>query len=160
MPRDVLQHLIWQLDQAFQGKPEHSLLANLSSVTNAGLDQLPPSGGRTMRDLIIHCGSIKSMHANHAFGDATRTFWSAWDGDGLPTEASFEELLDWLERTHDEVSQAVSALEEDGELRVLRPTYWGAKWETRAIIDAIAIHDIYHAGEINHLRALLQQSSR
>lgn len=160
MGRAVLTHLVWQLDQAFEGKPEHSLMANLSSVVNNDLDHLPPSGGRTMRDLIIHCGSIKSMHVNHGFGDRSRTFWTTWDGDSQITDAPLEDLFSWLQRAHYEVTDAVAALLDDAELRVLRPTYWGAKWETRALIDAIAIHDIYHAGEINHLRALLQQSKR
>ena len=155
--RVVLEYLLWQLDQSFDGKPEHSLMANLSSVTGADLDKLPPGGGRTMRDLIAHCGSVKAMYVNHAFGDRTRTFWSAWDRDGLISDATFEQLMDWLTRTHGDLINQVHLLRTDAELGSLRPTHWGAQWETRAILDAINIHDVYHAGEINHLRALLHQ---
>lgn len=155
--RAVLQHLVWQLDQSFDGKPEHSLMANLSSVTGADLDKLPPGGGRTMRDLIVHCASVKAMYVNHAFGDRTRTFWTAWDNDTPTTEASFEDLMDWLTRTHADLITQVRMLATDDELSSFRPTYWGEDWETRAILDAISIHDVYHAGEINHLRALLHQ---
>ena len=155
--RDVLQYLIWQLDQSFDGKPEHSLMANLSSVTGADLDKLPPGGGRTMRDLIVHCGSVKSMYVDHAFGDATRTFWTAWDKEEAVSEATFEDLMDWLTRTHGDLITQVRMLTTDAELISMRPTYWGAQWETRGILDAISIHDVYHAGEINHLRALLHQ---
>ena len=155
--RVVLSYLLWQLDQSFDGKPEHSLMANLSSVTGADLDKLPPGGGRTMRDLIVHCASVKSMYVNHAFGDATGTFWTAWDQDGLVSDASFEDLMDWLTRTHADLINQVHHLRTDDELESMRPTYWGADWETRAILDAISIHDVYHAGEINHLRALLHQ---
>ena len=156
----VLQYLLWQLDQSFEGKPEHSLLANLSSVVNEDLDKLPPGGGRTMRDLIVHCAAVKVMHVNHAFGDRSRTFWSAWDGDSAAADASFEDLLEWLERAHADVLRAVAALNSDDELAVPRPTYWGEQWETRRVLDAISIHDVYHAGEINHLRALLHQSAQ
>ena len=155
--RAVLQHLVWQLDQSFDGKPEHSLMANLSSVTGADLDKLPPGGGRTMRDLIVHCASVKAMYVDHAFGDRTRTFWTAWDNDTPATEASFEDLMDWLTRTHADLITQVRMLATDDELSSFRPTYWGEDWETRAILDAISIHDVYHAGEINHLRALLHQ---
>lgn len=155
--RAVLEHLLWELDQSFSGKPEHSLVANLSSVTNDDLDKLPPGGGRTMRDLIVHCAAVKVMHVNHAFADASHTFWTAWDGDGTVADATFEDLLEWLERAHDDVLDAVDALQSDAELTVARPTYWGELWETRRVIDAISIHDVYHAGEINHLRALLHQ---
>ena len=110
-----------------------------------------------MRDLIIHCAAVKFMHANHAFGDATATFWNTWDREEPVSEASFEDLLDWLEAAHAQVIQAVNDLSDDDELVAKRPTYWGEQWETRRILDAIAVHDVYHAGEINHLRALLHQ---
>ena len=157
MSRAVLQHLIWSLNQSFRDKPEHSLLANLSSVTSDDLDMVVPGGGRTMRDLIIHCAAVKWMHANHAFGDAAFTFWSTWPKSEPVSEASYEELMDWLIDSHLQVITDVAQLTDDEELTVLRPTYWGAAWETRRILDAIAVHDVYHAGEINHLRALLQQ---
>ena len=157
MSRDVLEHLIWSLDQSFSQKPEHSLIANLSSVTDDDLDNVVPGGGRTMRDLMIHCGAVKLMHANHAFGDASYTFWTTWPNESPIGEASFEDLLEWLELAHLNVITAVMKLEGDHELTAPRPTYWGESWETRRILDAIAVHDVYHAGEINHLRALLHQ---
>ena len=110
-----------------------------------------------MRDLIIHCGAVKLMHTNHAFGDASHTFWTTWVREEPVSDASFEELLEWLEEAHDTVIDSVQHLNDDHELVVLRPTYWGAPWETRRILDAIAVHDVYHAGEINHLRALIHQ---
>ncbi len=157
MSRDVLEHLIWSLNQSFQEKKEHSLIQNLSSVTTEDLDQVVPGGGRTMRDLIVHCAAVKLMHANHAFGDATATFWNTWQGEEPVSEASFEDLLEWLEEAHDQVIRSVKDLSADSELDALRPTYWGEQWETRRILDAIAVHDVYHAGEINHLRALIHQ---
>jgi len=156
MSRDILEHLIWSLDQSFSKKPEHSLIANLSSVTTNDLDTVVPGGGRTMRDLIIHCGAVKLMHVNHAFGDGTYNFWNTWPGADPISTASFEDLLEWLELGHLKVITSVTKLTDDSELLVQRPTYWGASWETRRILDAIAVHDVYHAGEINHLRALLQ----
>jgi len=155
--RVVLEYLLWQLDQSFDGKPEHSLMANLSSVTGADLDKLPPGGGRTMRDLIVHCGSVKAMYVTHAFGDAARTFWTAWDQDGPVSEASFEDLMDWLERTHGDLINQVHLLATDGERAARRPSYGGAQWEARAILGASSLHGVYRAGERNHLRALLHQ---
>ncbi len=158
MSRDVLEHLIWSLDQSFRDKPEHSLIANLSSVTTDDLDTVVSGAGRTMRDLMIHCGTVKLMHANHAFGDASYNFWTTWPHDEPIGEASFEQLLEWLEMAHLNVIASVIKLDGDQELVALRPTYWGAEWETRRVLDAIAVHDVYHAGEINHLRGLLQRA--
>ncbi len=157
MSRAVLNFLAWQLDQSFEGKPEHSLLANLSSVTNDTVDQLPPAGGRTVRDLIIHCASVKRMHVDHAFGDQALTWWTTWDGEGKLEDADLEALTEWLRRAHREAQDAVAALATDEELFAQRSTHWGESRETRFLIDAILIHDIYHAGEINHLRGLLQR---
>jgi uncharacterized damage-inducible protein DinB len=44
----------------------------------------------------------------------------------------------------------------DAELDRQRLTTWGEYLPTRTIIQIMIAHDIYHAGEINHLRALLQ----
>lgn len=156
MSRAVLDFLVWQLDQSFEGKPEHSLMANLSSVTSETLDVLPPGGGRTLRDLIVHCASVKRMHVNHAFGEGDLTWWTTWDHEGALEDAGLEDLTAWLRRAHGEAQAAVASLQSDEELFVERATHWGELRETRFLIDAILIHDIYHAGEINHLRGLLQ----
>lgn len=156
MSRAVLDFLAWQLHESFEGKPEHSLMANLSSVTNDTLDHLPPAGGRTLRDLIVHCASVKWMHVDHAFAEGELSWWTTWDGEGSLEDADLEGLMAWLRRGHDEVRAAVGALQGDDELQNERKTHWGELRETRFLIDAIMIHDIYHAGEINHLRALLQ----
>jgi len=160
MGRAVLDHLVWQLDQCFADKPEHSLMANLSSVTEENLDETPPGGGRTLRDLIVHCASVKRMHANHAFGNGELTWWEAWDGEGATDQAAFAALMAWLRRAHAEAQAAVRSLSDDAELLVERRTHWGELRTTRLIIDAILIHDIYHAGEINYLRGLLQRADR
>ncbi len=158
--RDILDFLVWQLDQSFEFKPEHSLLRNLSTVTAAMLDQPPSSGGRTLRDLIAHCASVKRMHANHAFGDRRMTWWTTWDGPDQMEKSPLAELIAWLRRAHAEAQAAVRALEEDAELLMERRTHWGELRQTRFIIDAIVIHDVYHAGEINHLRGLLQDADQ
>ncbi len=38
----------------------------------------------------------------------------------------------------------------------LRKAPWGEEYEARRIIELMIQHPIYHAGEINHIRALLQ----
>jgi hypothetical protein len=45
---------------------------------------------------------------------------------------------------------------------LLRPrlTNWGERQQTRWIIAVMIQHDLYHAGEINHLRSLRQGTDR
>jgi hypothetical protein len=45
---------------------------------------------------------------------------------------------------------------DDGDLIVKRKWHPGPVMETRWLISAMIEHDLYHAGEINHIRALLQ----
>ena len=71
-------------------------------------------------------------------------------------EANLEALTWWVREGHAEAQEAVAELSSDEELLVERKTHWGEDRETRLLIDAILIHDIYHAGEINHLRGLLR----
>ena len=158
MGHAVLDHLVWELDQCFELKPEHSLMGNLSSVTTELLDTVPPGGGRNIRDIIVHCASVKRMHVNHAFGDRELTWWSTWDGEGEAAAAEFPAMMEWLRRAHAEVQEAIRSLSDDAELFVERRTHWGELRATRLIADSIMIHDIYHAGEINHLRGLLQNA--
>ena len=155
MSRVKLEQFVWELDQCFNLKPEHSLMSNLSSITVDFLDRSLPGGGRTLRDIIIHCGSVKRMHVNHAFGDRKLSWEVAWNGEGKSSNASFESLMSWLRQAHVEARSAVQDLTDDSEILVERYTYWGELMETHFIIHALLIHDVYHSGEINHLRSLL-----
>jgi hypothetical protein len=49
---------------------------------------------------------------------------------------------------------------DDAELLRPRKTNWGEQKETRWIIAVMIEHDLYHAGEINHLRSLRQHTDR
>lgn len=55
---------------------------------------------------------------------------------------------------------AVRALENDAELERERLTNWGERLPTCTIIRILIAHDFYHAGEINHVRALLRGTDR
>ena len=64
------------------------------------------------------------------------------------------------ERGHRRWLASVRALRDDFELDKDRLTNWGDRLPTRVIIRIMIAHDLYHAGEINHLRALLQSTDR
>ena len=53
-----------------------------------------------------------------------------------------------------------AALVGDAELLQPRPANWGELKEMQWLITVLIGHDLYHAGEINHLRALLQKTDR
>jgi hypothetical protein len=150
----AISQLLYLLDQAFDAQEWHSLLSNLHSVTLDDWRWIPPVGGRSISEMVGHVGGAKFMYENHAFGDATLT----WDdplirgGDVLQTIPS---AMDWLRAGQERLRRSIANLQDDDLLQPRR-TNWGEFKETRWIIAVMIQHDLYHAGEINHLRALHQ----
>ena len=62
--------------------------------------------------------------------------------------------MDWLRQGHYGFREHVSSLNDDELLR-RRPRPEGGLKETRWIIGVMIEHDLYHAGEINHLQSLI-----
>jgi uncharacterized damage-inducible protein DinB len=94
------------------------------------------------------------MYENHAFGDGKLT-WA----DPLVDQPGARPILEWLQEGHRRLRESVAKLDDD-ELLKPRKTNWGEMKETRWIISVMIEHDLYHAGEINHLRALRQGNDR
>jgi hypothetical protein len=159
--RTAIDTLAWLIEDAFAGDPEHSLLANLRDLRDEDWTALPPGGGRTIAAIIEHVAWCKWMYEDYAFGSASLR------GDQPPLVPAggaparpHAELLAWLNDGHRHWLTSVRALPDDTELEQDRLTNWGERLPTRTIIRIMIAHDLYHAGEINHLRALLQGTDR
>jgi hypothetical protein len=155
MATERVSELLDLFDEAFEGTRWHSLLTNLGAVTPADWLWVAPGGRRSIRDVVAHVGGCKFMYDNQAFGDGTFT----WDdppvagGDAL---ATISLAIGWLREGHERLHRSIAALNDD-ELRRPRPHHSGTPRETRWIIKTMIEHDLYHAGEINYIRALRQQ---
>ncbi|HEX2992604.1 MAG TPA: DinB family protein [Anaerolineales bacterium] len=159
--RTALQTLIWMIEDAFDGDPDHSLLANLRNLQDEEWTRLPQGGTRSVADVLEHVGWSKWMYEEYAFGSASLR------GDQPPLIPAGgarsrppEELLEWLKEGHRRWLASVRALANDTELDRERLTNWGDLLPTRKILRILIAHDLYHAGEINHIRALLQGTDR
>lgn len=64
-------------------------------------------------------------------------------------------MLTWLQDRQARLRESVAALEE-ADLFTLRTNHLETPQEIRWFIITIIEHDLYHAGEINHIRALHQ----
>ncbi len=153
--RPRIEELLRLMDRAFAGN-EHSLLDNIGTVTAESWDALPPNARRSVREITHHVGMFKYMYTNHAFraGDM--------DYDDPPASPPPERLAnlsaatDWLREAHEYLTGCIRELESDAELDVPRKAHWGEMVPTHHIIVTMLEHDLYHAGEINRTRALLQ----
>lgn len=155
--RTAVDTLAWLIEDAFEGDPHHSLLANLRKLRDEDWTALPSGGGRSIADILEHVAWAKWMYEDYAFGSASMR------GDQPPLLPAVgmrsrprDDLLAWLTEGHHRWLASVRALPDDAELDRDRLTNWGERLPTRVIIRIMIAHDLYHAGEINHLRALLQ----
>ncbi len=158
MTAPAVSQILYLLDEAFEGNEWHSLLGNLRSLTPEDWQWVPPDGHRSIRDIVQHVGSCKFMYHDHAFGDAELT----WDDplvDGGDAISAMGPAIEWLRAGQERLRQSIAVLD-DAELLRPRMTNWGELKETRWIIGVMIQHDLYHAGEINHLRSLRQQHDR
>jgi uncharacterized damage-inducible protein DinB len=159
--RIAIDNLVWLIEEAFDGDPSHSLLANLKHLHEEDWTATPEGSGRSIADILEHVGWSKWMYEDYAFGTASMR------GDEPPLipaggarSRPRPELLDWLTKGHQRWLASVRALTDDSELDRERLTNWGERLPTRDIIRIMIAHDFYHAGEINHIRALLQKTDR
>lgn len=165
MSRIAVEQLLYLMDDAFEGAgiestgESQSLLANLRTVTEDAWVWVPPGGHRTIAEIVGHVGACKYMYDDHAFGDARMDWSEAIPPPASATESAIAGSLAWLRSGQRQLRRHVSALD-DAELLRPRRTNWGELKETRWLIAVMIEHDLYHAGEINHIRALRQDNDR
>jgi uncharacterized damage-inducible protein DinB len=159
--RTAIETLVWLIEDAFQGDPDQSLMANLRDLREDDWTALPMGASRSISEILEHVGWCKWMYEDYAFGSASMR------GDQPPLTPSngersrpHKELIEWLTEGHRHWLASVRALSDDSELDRDRLTNWGDHLPTRVIIRIMIGHDFYHAGEINHIRALWQGTDR
>ena len=156
MTTSALTQILYLFDDAFSGNDWQSLLINLRSVTPDEWLWVPPGASRSIRYIVRHVGAGKYIFQNHAFGDASFT-WKGLHEVGDSHVETISGAIAWLREGHEKMRASIAALDDDEELLRPRLSPFDGPQETRWIIARIMQHDLYHAGEINHIRALCRQ---
>jgi uncharacterized damage-inducible protein DinB len=154
LPQIAVNELLFLMDNAFADSRAHSLLNNLSAVTEA--DYARDHQGRSIREMVRHLAAAKHVYDNQAFGDAS-LFMPALQSRIYESDATLAEDVDWLRHGQQQLRASLAGLD-DADLSTPRPVHMGGTLPTRQIISIMIEHDLYHAGEINHLRALMQNT--
>lgn len=159
----AIRQMLYLMDEAFevQGEHgEHALLSNLRSVKDDEWLWVPEKGGRSVFNIVQHVGECKYVYDNHAFRDGTMR----WDRPGtipsIDSDATAPDIIAWLKEGQRLLKESVQALGDDAELLKHRKANWGEEYETRWLINTMIQHDLYHAGEINHIRSLKQDTDK
>jgi len=155
MTTPTLTQVLYLFDDAFEGQDWHSLLSNVSSVKPDEWLWVPPGARRSIRYIVRHVGVSKYIYQNHAFGDVSFT----WEDLHVVADNHVETItaaIEWLREGHEKLRASIAALDDEELLRPRLSPFDGPQ-ETRWIIARMMQHDLYHAGEINHILALCRQ---
>ena len=155
MTTQRIDELLLLIDRAFADS-EHSLLKNLSSVREESWTRIPEGGKRSIQNIVAHVGMFKFMYANHGFGAGDLDYGEPPAKPAPERLVSVGAAMDYLRDGHEYLTGCIRELEDDSELDALRKAHWGGLAPTRHIIVTMIEHDLYHAGEVNRARALLQ----
>lgn len=161
----LLDQLVRLSNQAFN-QPHSSegdspsLIANFQVVPSEALDWLPSGGNRSIREIFGHAASCKFMYDDYAFRTGTLDWATEPTWPHNFSDLATGELIAWAEDGHQRWIESINALASDDELERPRRTNWGQLMPTYALITSLLHHDSYHAGEINHLRALFMHNDR
>jgi uncharacterized damage-inducible protein DinB len=146
--------LVRMADSAFDGQHWHATIRNLSSLNADDWDWAPPDGERTIRELVRHIGKCKVHFADQLFGDGTRS-WEEPIPAALHPDGNIEDALAWLREAHKAFRDGIAGLS-DADLSTTPSGYWNEPRELQWSIEVMIQHEVYHTGEINHIRALHQ----
>ena len=156
MPKPKIDELLLLMDRAF-AETEHSLLKNLASVHEESWTRIPEGGERSIQNIVAHVGMFKFMYANHGFGTGDLDYGEPPATPDPERLASVEAAMEYLREGHEYLMSLILGLGDDSELETPRKAHWGGLVPTRHIVVTMIEHDLYHAGEVNRTRALLQE---
>jgi hypothetical protein len=150
MSRVAVGHLQFLIGEAFE-----TLMATVRSLEDDDWLWVPPRGVRHIAGILGHVAGGKHMNINHSFDGLT----PQWDDAQFSIERPVPEIIDWLREGQQKLLDRVSALE-DADLTKPRTMHWGRQRETRWLLSQMITHDLFHAGEINHIRSLHHQDDK
>jgi len=156
MTRAGIEQMLYMMDSAFDGERWHSVLTNLASVKDEDWDWAPPGGRRTIRLLVQELGECKYVYDSHAFGDGSIHWDKPGSVPGIPEGVPTSQVIEWLRGAHSVLRGHLAGLTSDDSLTEKVMSQWGTLVERRFLVKTTIEHDLYHAGEINHIRALAQ----
>lgn len=166
MAKNDVRILVESLDEAFRGPAWHgpSLRAALRGVDFREAAARPARGRHNIWELAVHAAFWKYAVRRRLLGTNDGHFafrgrnWFARpgreDGSGARSLAkAWERDLELLAKTHADLRAVVVTLPADS---LDRPAH-GHRQTPRFMIEGIAMHDVYHAGQIQLLRRLVKK---
>lgn len=162
MGRSGIEQLLYAFDRSLEGDPAtparnwHALAVNVASLDPGDWDWAPEGGNRTVRQLLEELGGAIRVYASQGWGERSQHWNIPGSVRGPAAEAPAEEWLEWVREGNRQFRACIESLTDDGQLYERRLSPQGELQETRWLIATMIEHNLYHSGEINHIRALRQ----
>ena len=156
-PLPSLDELMFLIDQSYNKKAWHG--PNLrAAVRGLSAEQAAWRPGETRHniwEIVVHCAYWKYIVRRRLLGEKRGSFpfkGSNWFERPIKfTAAEWRRDVKLLETCHDSMRSAIAQLK-PGDIYRIPP---GSKVSNLAIVTGIASHDVYHAGQIQLLKRLL-----
>jgi len=149
--------LLDSIDQAFDRSAWHgtNLRGSIRRVSAAQAVRRPGAGRHNIWELVVHAAYWKYAVWRRLTG-ARRGSFPLRGSNWFPrpaadaSEAAWRSDVRMLEQVHAELRQAIAGLDP----RTLDRPAKGSRHSRRRLIHGIALHDVYHAGQIQLLKRL------
>jgi hypothetical protein len=155
-PHPEIALLLNLLDQAYAHKSWHgpNLKGSIRGLSAAQAAWRPHPDRHCIADIVVHAAYWKYVVRRRLRGDKRGSFpltGSNWFTLPAPlAEKAWRDYAALLESEHRALREAVAELPHD-QLHCMPP---GSKVSNVTLIEGIAFHDIYHAGQIQLLKRL------
>jgi len=159
-----IEYLLGMLDEAYSRAAWHgpNLRGSLRGLKAREVAWRPKAGRHNIWEVVVHAAYWKYAVRRRLVGEKRGSFslqgsnWFTRPVD--PKEAAWRADLALLEGEHQTLRKAISAFPPE-KLNDVPP---GAKSTARRLISGIALHDVYHAGQIQLIKKLFRsgRSSR
>jgi uncharacterized damage-inducible protein DinB len=161
MPRPEIEHLLGLLDEAYSRAAWHgpNLRGSIRGLAAHEAAWRPKARRHNIWEIVVHTAYWKYAVRRRLLGEKRGSFslqGSNWFARSMDrTEKAWKADVALLDREHQRLKAAVSSLQPE---YLDRPSR-GSKTLARRLIAGIALHDVYHAGQIQLIKKLLRARS-
>jgi hypothetical protein len=161
MAHPEIEHLLGLLDEAYSRAAWHgpNLRGSIRSLTAHEAAWCPRAGRHNIWEIVTHAAYWKYAVRRRLLGEKRGSFslqGSNWFVRPIDrTEKAWKADVALLDGEHQRLRAAVAALRPE---HLDRPSR-GSKTLARRLIAGIALHDVYHAGQIQLIKKLLKTRS-
>lgn len=146
--------LLDQLESVYHGTAWHgpTLRGALRGLSAQEASDTKTSAGHSIADIALHCAYWKYSVRRRLLKSPKGSFpWKGSNWFTLPDPLSDEEwkrILATLDQEHEALRQAVETFPETQLARIPK----GSKYNYHQLIQGIAAHDVFHAGQVRLLK--------